>query len=237
MATVNPETLQDLMDAINTLVSNDSDTPTADEDADEWNTRLNLIYMAIRIWGTTQDVLWAELWATHTHGAVISAVSTYSLTGLTDYRFAGGFLRLTLNGATTYVPFIKASQAQAYRNANKHAAYITGSNQAGWTLNLTWLPASGDGTFGATIAFDYYKYPFKPTEVGHKVEMSDPNFIVFWVAAQKALLESQNNKYSVFDGQATESLDNMRVMNDLLPDYQNNTVENTDALNGAVLGE
>jgi hypothetical protein len=32
------------MDQINTLVSNDSDTPTSSSDSDEWTARLNLIY-------------------------------------------------------------------------------------------------------------------------------------------------------------------------------------------------
>lgn len=236
MANVEPETLQDLMDAINTNVSNDSDTPTEADDADEWGARLNLIYMAIRLWGVTQDVLWNELWTTYT-GTTLSATTTYALSSLTDFRFPGGYLRLTLNGNTGYVPIIKPSQARQYIDDGRHAAYFTGSNNAGWTLNLTWTPASGDGTFGATFLFDYYKYPLKPTATTDKVEMSDPNYIVFWVSAQKALLESQNNKYGVYDAQATECLDNMRTMNDLLPDYQDNTVENVDALHGAVIGE
>lgn len=235
MANTDPVTLQDLMDQINTLVSNDSDTPTADDDADEWQARLNLIYMAIRLWGTTQDVLWNELWATYT-GTTLSGTTTYSLSSLTDFRFAGGSLRLSLNSVTSYIPIIKSEQAQAYIVAGHKAAYFTGSNKAGWTLNLTWTPTSGDGTYGATFLFDYYKFPFEPSDTTDKVEMSDPNFIIFWVASQKALLESQNNKYGVYDAQATECLDNMRVMNDLLPDFQNNTVEDTDALNGAILG-
>lgn len=237
MAQTDPMTLQDLQDQINTLVSNDSDTPPSDGSDDEWKTRLYLIYAAIRVWGTSKDVLWNELWATYTHGSALTATTTVALATLLDYRFPGGFVRLTLNGTTRYVPVIKAENAQTYINAGHLAAYITGSAQAGWTLNFTAMPSASNGTLGATISFDYYKFPFKPTAVSEKIEMSDPNFVVFWVAAQKALLESQNNKYKVFDAQAEECMDNMVIFNDLLPDYQNNTVENTDALNGAVLGE
>lgn len=236
MANVDPETLQDLQDQINTLVSNDSDTPLSDGSDDEWATRLNLIYAAIRIWGTTQDVLWNELWRTYSHSGNVTAAQTYTLT-FTDFRFPGGFLRLTLAGAITYIPIINPSKAQQYSSSSRRAAYITGNQKAGFVLNLTWIPVAGDGTFGASIALDYYGFPTKPTLTTDKVDMSDPNFIVFWVAAIKALEESQNNKYGVFDSQATESLDNMRIMNDLLPDYQDNTLENTDAAHGAVLGE
>lgn len=228
------------MDAINTNVSNDSATPTLADDSDEWGARLNLIYMAIRIWGTTQDVLWNELWATFTLPSPIAGSTAISLGTLTDYRFPGGFLRLTLNGGTQYVPIVKAENAQSYIQNGRKGAYITGNPKDGWTLNLTWTPTSGDGTYGATAVFDYYKFPYKPPGTSpstEKLEMSDPNFVIFWVSAQKALLESQNNKFSVYDAQATECLDNMRIMNDMLPDYQNNQVENTDGLNGAILGE
>lgn len=230
MANVDPQTIQEIQDSINTLVSNDSDTP--DTDDEEWDTRLNLIWVAIRNWGTTQDVLWNELWKTYTHGSTLDGNNSYSLSGLTDYRFPGRKLYLTLSGVETDIPFIKPNQADDYQDAGIKAAYITGNQNDGFTLRLTWTPVAGDGTYGATPSFDYYKYPFKPTDAAHKVEMSDPNYIVFWVAGQKSLLESQNNKYAVFDGQATECLDNMRIMND-----DDGQVENTDALHGAVLGE
>lgn len=235
MANVDPQTISDIQDSINTLVSNDNDTPT--EGDDEWITRLNLIWVAIRNWGTSKDILWHELWATYTLVASLSGTTTYAMATLTNYRFAGGYLRLTLSGATSYVPFIKASQARQYIDSGAKAAYITGSQSDGFTLNLTWTPTAGDGTFGANAAFDYYGFPSKPTAGTDKVQMSDANYIVYWVAGQKSLLESQRNKYSVYDAEATESMDNMVIMNDLLPDYQNNQVENTDALNGAIIGE
>jgi len=235
MANVDPQTLQELQDSINTLVNNDNDTPEVD--SDDWNTILNLIYLAIRAWGTTQDILWRELWSTYTHGSTLSGTTTYTLTTLTNYRFPGGAAQLVLNGVTSYVPFIKPEEAQEYIDAGGKGVYITGSALNGYTLNLTWTPTAGDGTYGATVIFNYYKFPYKPTEVTEKVEMSDPNFIVYWVAAQKALLDSQRNKYSVFSSLADESMDNMRVMNDMLPFGHRNTPNDIDALNGAVLGE
>jgi hypothetical protein len=236
MANTNPETLQDLMDEINTNVSNDSDTPTSANDSDEWNTRLNLIYTAIRLWGNSKDVFWNELWKTYISVTTLSGTTTYVLSDLTDYRLLPpkALLRITLNGSTGYVRLIKPQEAQAYVNSGNKAAYITGSQKAGFTLNLTWTPAAGDGTFGGTFAFDYYKFPFKPTATTDKLEMSDPNYIVFYVSAMKALLESQNNKYAVFDAQAEDCMDNMVIMNDLSGD---GLVENTDALDSAVIGE
>jgi hypothetical protein len=232
MATNLPYTLQDIQDRINTLVSNDNDTPSSNDD--EWGTRSNLIYQAIGNWESA-DVLWNELWTTYS-GTALSGNTTYDI-GADDFRFPGGYLRLVLNDVTNYVLIIKPELAQAYTSAGQKAVYFTGSNLDGRVLNLTWTPASGDGTYGATFYFDYYKYAENPSAVSDTVEMSDPNYIVYWVAAQKNLLESKNNQYSVYDGRATECFDNMRIMNDLLPEHQNNVVENIDALHGAILGE
>lgn len=70
MANTNPETLQDLQDEINTLVSNDNDTP--EEGDDEWVTRNNLIWTAIRTWGNTKDVFGKSCGA---HSAVVLPLS------------------------------------------------------------------------------------------------------------------------------------------------------------------
>lgn len=109
-----------------------------------------------------------------------------------------------------------------------------GNQKAGFTLRLCFTPVAGDGVYGATFEFDYYKFPFKPEAAADKVEMADPNYIVYKVAATKALLESQNNKYSVFDGEATDCMENMAIMNDLAGDGH---MEDDDNDNGAVLGE
>lgn len=231
MANAGPRTLQEIQDQINTLVANDADTPeTTDE---EWDTRLNLIKTAIGNWGMTQDVMWQELWKTYTHGSTVSASRTYTLS-ITDYRYKGRKKKIyiTLDGQENDIPWIDPSESDTYEDAGIKAAYITGNQNDGFVLNLTWLPADGDGYFGGTIVFEYYKYPFVPAATTDKVEMPNSNYIVFWVAAIKSLLESQNNKYAVFDGQATEAMENMITLND--PEGK---VEDTDAINGAVLGE
>lgn len=235
MANNQPYDLQDLQDRIHTLVDNDPDTPATDDD--EWSTRLNFIYQAIGNW-EGQDVFWDELWKTYTHADVVAASdSTYTISN-TDFKTPpGGFLRLILNGVTSYVPFISPEQYQTY-GGEARVAYITGSNLAGWTLNLGWTPVDGDGTVGATMRFDYYKMAAIPTLTTDKVEMSDPNYIVYWVAGQKSLADSQNNKYSVYDTMAQRCMDNMRVMNELNGSYQSNAIEDLDFINhGAVLGE
>lgn len=234
MANTGPRTLQSIQDLINTLVSNDAETPTTDDE--EWDTRLNLINLAIANWGMTQDILWDQLWKTYTHGSTIDGNTTYTLS-FTDYRYRGRnkLAYFTLDGVERDVDFITPDMSDSYQDNGQKAVYITGNENDGYTLNLTWTPVDGDGYYGATLSFEYYKYPFMPASTSDNVEMPNSNYIVFWVAAQKSLLESQNNKYAVFDSQAQEALDNMIAMNGPTGAQQ---IENTDAVEyGAVLGD
>jgi hypothetical protein len=233
VSNIQPLTLQDVEDAVEINVNNDTDTPAEGED--EWNVRMGLAQRAVGVW-EGQDVLWDELWTTYTHGSTATAATTYTLT-FTDFRFKGSWLRLTLSGSTTKVPLISPEEAQNYET-NARVAWITGNNKTGWTLNLGWTPVDGDGTFGATITFDYYKHAFKPTAAADKFEMSDPEFVIHWVTAQKSLLESQNNKYSVYSGEAQRVLETMKVMNLIGSPNSSDTVDDMDAINSnAVLGE
>lgn len=235
MATNEPYTLQDVQDRVNTLVNNDNDTPASTDD--EWVVILNLIYQAIGNW-ESQDVFWRELYKTYTHGATISAsTSTYTISATDFKQPPTGFLRLTLSGATTFVPIISVEESKRY-NAEFRNAWITGNNIDGWTLNLGWTPVAGDGTVGATMVFDYYKMANRPTEVSEKFEMSDPNYIIYWVTAQKALLESQNNKFSVYSTMAADCMDRMRLMNEISAPFNSNQLEDIDYIDSnASMGE
>lgn len=228
MSTNQPYTLQDVQDRVNTLVNNDNDTPATTDD--EWTVVLNLIYQAIGNW-EGQDVLWKELYKTYTHGSTIADSTTSYAVAATDFKTPPtGFLRLTLNGVTAFIPFVTAEQFQAY-NVEQKVAYFTGNNMDGWTLNLGWTPATGDDTVGATMAFDYYKMANRPTGVSEKFEMSDPNYIIYWVTAQKALLESQNNKFSVYSTLAADCMDRMRVMNELSANNNSDSLDDIDFIN------
>lgn len=234
MATINPVTLQDAQDRINVLVNNDVDTPdTAD---DEWTIRLNLIYQAINNWEAS-DVQWDELWSTYTHGSTLAAGDRDYTISATDFRFPGGSIRLITTGGTTHVQVISPEQFQRL-GGDAQVAYFTGNPRDGYVLNFGWTPSADDSTVGATIKFDYYKYANKPTLVSDKFEMRDPNYVIYWVAAQKSLLESKRNQYAVFNDQAELCMDQMRILNEIQPNYQDNSMEDVDELSfGVELGE
>lgn len=235
MAATNlPYTLQDCQHRINALVENDNDTPATTDD--EWATRLYLIYQAIGNW-EGQDVQWRELWKTYTHASTVAASDTDYTIANTDFKMPpGGFVRLTLTN-TSYIPVISPEEYQSYGGEAK-VCWFTGNNIDGWVLNLGWTPVAGDGTVGATIKFDYYKMANRPTGVSEKFEMSDPNYIIYWVSAQKALLESQNNKFSAYNTMAQDCMDRMRVANELHANYQDNQLQDIDAISlGSNMGD
>ena len=226
--------LADLQDRIHTLVENDNDTPASDDD--EYTTRLRLINQSIGKWEQS-DVLWDELWTTYTHGSVVVAADLDYVLTLTNLRFTGGFLKLTLNGASQLIEFISPEEYQSY-NGEAKVAYITGNIKDGWTLNLGWTPVAGDGTVGATISFPYYKFATRLSSSTDKSEMPDPNYIVYDVAAAKSLMESKNNQFSIYSTEAQNSMINMRTMNELKPHYQNMGVVDVDAIDfAAIMGE
>lgn len=229
-------TLQQIQDRINTLVNDDNDTPATTDD--EWETRLNLINQAIDKWSFS-DTLWDELWTTYTHASTLSTATTYAMT-MTDLRFPGGQLRLIKSGVTTYIPIISPEEYQGYAG-EAQVAYITGNQTAGWTLNLGWTPTSSDSVYGATIKLDYYKYATRYTTASLtsvKPEMSDPNYIIYDVAATKALLDSNNNMYSVFSTEAQACMTNMRITNDIKPSNNADRVVDADAVvYSALMGE
>jgi hypothetical protein len=224
--------LQSIQDAIEILVNNDRDTPDVEDD--EWTIRLGLINLAIDNW-SSEDTLWNELWTTYTHDGSVTNATTYDLT-FTDFRFPGSQLRLVLNGQTTYVKLVPPGEAQNYVGQGR-VAYITGSTSAGFVLNFNWTPAPTDGTYGASIIFDYYKVAAALENATDEPEMSDTSYITYWAAAQKSLLESQNNKYTVFSNMATQSIETMKLMNTIGPPNQPNVTDDIDALNGSILGE
>lgn len=229
-------TLQQIQDRINTLINDDNDTPATTDD--EWETRLNLINQAIDEWSFS-DVLWDELWTTYTHGSTVTSATTYAITA-TDIRFLGGQARFILSSQTTYIPIISPEEYQGYAGEAR-VCYITGNPSAGWTLNLGWTPVDGDGTYGATIKLDYYKYATTFTTASATTvepEMSDPNFIIYDVAANKALLDSNNNMYSVFSAKAQNCMSNMRITNDIKPPINRDVVEDADAtVFSSIIGE
>lgn len=227
-----PYDLTTILDRIHTLVDNDPDSPPVGDD--EYVARLRLVHQAISEW-ELMDVDWRELWTSTEEGTISAGTKEYPLS-IEDMRRPGGYLTLVKDDVITRIQIISPEQSQTYTNAR--VVWFTGSNTDGWTLNLGWTPEDSDGSVGATIRFPYYKYATLPESPSDVLEISDPNFVIYRVAATKAALESKNNLYSIYSTEALNCMDRMKTMNFLNPNYQDNSFEDVDDItHGAVIGE
>lgn len=226
MASTMPMTLQDILDEIYVAVDNDpTNSTTAD---DEQTSRIRLCNMAIKNW-ESQDVMWNVLWATYTHGSTVSASTTYTISA-TDYRFAGSYMKFTLNGADNYLEIVKPEEAFKYALSGSQAVYITGNNKDGYTINLTFTPASGDNYYGATMSFNYYKSATKLSATSDTPEMYDPEYIVNFVAYRKNLYNGRANVAQDYLAAAQACMDNMRIRNEMRVHYGSREIEDLDLI-------
>ena len=228
-----PMTVQDLMDEIYVAVDNDPTNSTTQDD--EWTSRLRLINMGIKAW-EREDVLWNELWSSYTHSATVSTATTYTISA-TDYRFAGSYMKFTLNGADTYLEIIKPEEGFKYVQIGSKAVYITGNPSVGWTINLTWTPASGDGFYGATMSFNYYKSASRMAVTTDTPEMSDPSYLVNFVAYRKNLYNGRSNVAQDYLTSSQDCMDDMKMRNAMRVQYGSREIEDLDLIrNNASLG-
>lgn len=219
----------DVQDILDQVYVNVDDDPTSSTTADDEQTaRIRLINSAIRAWGR-QDVLWKELWTLYTHGSGLTNTTTYPIAA-TDYLQPGSLLYLTdSNGNQSFIDIIKPEQAIKYvQQGPRNAAFITGNPSTGWTLNLTWTPSVGDQYYGLIPSFYYYKSPATVSATTDKPEMSDPSYCVWYVTAQKQLFNNRTDMAEDAMSQATECMDNMRIRNEMVANYQDNTIEDVD---------
>lgn len=227
MASLSPYTTQDLMDAIYVAVDND---PSSSSDAtqDEWVARLRLINMGIAAWDR-QDVIWNELWTLYTHPTPVTATNTFLIT-TTDYRqYPGAYLMFTAaNNTVQYMDIINPNQAQQYINIGSRKAYITGNAAVGFTINFTFTPSATDSLIGNIMALYYYKSPAKMVDGTSKPEMSDPQYLVSYVAAKKNLFNGRTAIAEDFLDDAEASMDNMRIRNEFVIPGGDNRIPDVD---------
>lgn len=233
MATTVPMSLQDILDEIYVAVDNDpTNSTTAD---DEQTSRIRLCNMAIKAW-ESEDVYWDELWSTYTHVSTVSGTTTYTIAAA-DFRTEASYVKFTLNGSDTYLEMVKPEEGFKYALAGSKACYITGNPSAGWTLNLTWTPVVGDGYYGATISFNYYKSATKMVTTSDKPEMSDPSYIVDFVAYRKNLYNGRGNVAQDYLASSATKLDNMKIRNAMRVNYGSSEIADLDLIrNNASLG-
>jgi hypothetical protein len=91
--------------------------------------------MAVSTWAGL-DVDWSELNVTYRSSTVLSSATSYPLS-IADYKRLTSLIRLydPTTGGIDYIDVIRTEQLTKFRG-NTRAAYITGNQAIGYTLNL-----------------------------------------------------------------------------------------------------
>ena len=245
----NNQTYADLINAIQLQALNDP-TPPASGSQEYQIYGQMIANLAIPAWENERGTLWSELWVNQPNYASIAAQSNgqpQSFSLPSDFKFMGdGFVWVNYPGGTTAQPAVRSFPVKMLPESslnylqNRPEFYVSGNPSAGYTLFTGWVPQSGNAEIGATISFRYYKFAAKPTfdssgnlnDPTDTPEMSDPNFIIYKVAAQVNAANYNMNLYQIFEDKANYSLLQMRNANDMATNYQDDYVKDIDYLTG-----
>lgn len=186
----------------------------------EYQVGIHLGNSAIKAWERTDGVLWRELidlasnqsttiWPTNQR-TVATGDTTY--TAPTNMRKWPAKIRLTSGDRTFDVPVIDPQDVKDMSD-NASYCYFTGGASAGYTMNIpTRLASNYDGF---TIDYVYYKKAtLLRTDVDPAAtvpEMSDPNFIIQKMLAQRWLQSKNGMGYNASTSEADRILANMKL--------------------------
>lgn len=168
-----------------TQYRNESPVPSSSDE--EYLVAIELANEAIKEWAAYDGTYWKELWTTHqTDGTgdqtIVTGTRTYAVS--TNFREAGGFIRLEDTGTTKRrVPIVDPQEAQ-FKGDESHYAYFTGDPNNGFTLHIN--PAPDADINGYDIEFDFYKKPTMFVSGGAETtEVGNPYFVVHRMLANR----------------------------------------------------
>lgn len=217
-------TLDNLQDLIHITAELDDNTPTSSDT--DYIVRTALLNKWIRNWEHEKGMFWNELWA---EGSITSTGATsyvLSSSGITDFRFAGGYIYATsTDGGSYWIPIKKLEDVELLKNESKIYAYFTGDHANGWTIrfNPNTYPGSGD-----TIKIPYYKVATQLTTGTDKTEIADPDYLVHGVLSDILSQEDPGEADRHFQ-LAQDKMSGMKVRNILPPWFHPGAIEDRDS--------
>lgn len=215
-------TLSEFQTILHHLYQGDDDVPGVNDE--DYTVRTKLLEVSISVWAAERQTQWRELWATAS--GTTSSGSSISLSSFTDFVFAGGFLRIKIDGINwTYIPIVDQPKSELSKGASgdPQQAWIVGNKKTGYTVYLSF-------TVAASLSWElpYYKEPFIPTSAAHVIEMRDPYFAVYLSLSKLHETDGEGDRASLALSMADERLRSMRALNGKAPNYQENYVPDQD---------
>lgn len=202
-------TENDIIDIIYSLYETDDDG--WDTTSSEYLTCRVYCNAAIQDWAA-QDT-WRDLWTTLAASTQVGLVKTitagtWAYTCPTDFSYPNSWVRTTSGSTNTFWKVIPTEMIAKYASDYSYYCYFTGSQKAGYTLNLNPLITL---TTGDTINYEYYKVPTLFTATTSTTEIPDPYYLVYYSLAR--LLKNDGEEFTFEINMAREIMDNMLTTN------------------------
>jgi hypothetical protein len=197
-----------IIDAAYTLLEQDS-THWGTTD-DEYSTARTFLNMGIGRWEQFDNTTWRELWkmnadAASTLGGASTTTTASTYDCPSDMDRPGGYV--TTGSAThTFWTVIPVEKVDMYSNSDSEVCWFTGNSNTGYDLHFN--PRITQ-TAGAAIDYPYYKKASTSSATSFVPEMSDPYYLVYFIAAHM----SEEGVNADFFNMAEDKLENMRVKN------------------------
>lgn len=198
---------QDIINAAYTLLEQDNTMWNTTDD--EYLTAREFLNMGVGRWEHYNNTTWNELWTTLKDNSTGGDTSTSA--AVSDYDCPTAMARpggyVTTGTAThTFWTVKNPNEVAALANNDDYWCYFTGSKKDGFDLHFNPRIVL---TAGETIDYPYYKKATTSTATSSVMEMSDPYYLAYFIAAHM----SEEGVNADFFNMAEEKLDNMMVEN------------------------
>jgi len=211
-------TQDEALQQIHILLEKDTDYPSSG--SEDYTVRQALLANAVRVWAYEEGVTWNELFvdlADASDGDTTTTADQEEYDAPSDLVFPVGYLRIIdSDGNSTYYKLIRPDDVQLYDNdSSTKIWWVTGNKKDGKKVHIHPAPSSS----GLTISYEYYKEPTVPSSGSDVLEMSDPQFAVYWVLSE--LLRDENPGLAqTYQNIALNKLNAMKLRNDVPARWQ-----------------
>lgn len=201
----------DIFEEYYNLYRLEAETPATTDD--EYTVALRLANAAVKRWARYDNTYWKELFTTPALEqepiTVVSGTADYEVPD--NFKEAGGLIRILDADGTIVRRYKLLSPEQVqFKGQFVNYAYFTGNPADGYILHINEAP--DDSLDGDTIEFDYYKTPSLFSRGTDVSEMSEPDFIVNHMLANR-FRGSRNPYYGSAKTDAEDILRTMQLTN------------------------
>jgi hypothetical protein len=143
-----------------------------DTDSDEYALARQLLNDGVNRWEGFENTKWREL----------IGISSTALTTAHSYATASGFAYpgSWVRTGDQFWEVIQPERVGDYATSDSYYCYFLGNKKDGFTLNFNSNITMPSGT----ADYEYYKKATQTTAPTDEVEMSDPNFLAYWIASK-----------------------------------------------------